>query len=82
MSRPKLATPNYRLVQRGNRYYVRWWADGTWQRVSTGQTERRPAEVWLAQFVAGRGTPEPPAVPTITAILDGYLDDRKQVVRG
>jgi integrase len=82
MARPKLERPNYRLVKRGTRFYVRWWEEGAWQRVSTGQTERRPAETWLAQFVAGRETPPAPAVPTISAILDGYLADRKQVVRG
>jgi integrase len=81
MARPRLATPNYRLVKRGTRFYVRWWEGGSWQRVSTGQTERRQAEIWLAQFVAGRETPPAPAVPTISAILDGYLADRKQVVR-
>jgi hypothetical protein len=51
-------------------------------RFTTGQTARRPAETWLAQFAAGRETPPPPAVPTIAAILDGYLAYRKQVVRG
>lgn len=82
MARPKLEAPNYRLVRRGSRFYVRWWADGIWQRVSTGETDQRRATVWLAQFVAGRGTPEPPEQPTISLILEGYLADRKPVVRG
>lgn len=82
MARPKLDAPNYRLVRRGNRFYVRWWQDGTWQRVSTGTTDRRGASIWLAQFVAGRGTPTPPEQPTVSLILDGYLADRKPVVRG
>jgi hypothetical protein len=82
MARPRLDRPNYRLVKRGDRFYVRWWEGGAWQRVSTGQTERRAAETWLAQFVAGRETPAPPDIPTIRSILDGYLADRKQVVRG
>jgi integrase len=82
MARPKLDAPNYRLVQRGSRYYVRWWRDGAWQRISTGETDKRRATVWLAQFVAGRGAPEPPEQPTISMILDGYLSDRKPVVRG
>ncbi len=81
MARPKLDAPNYRLVQRGNRFYVRWWQDGAWQRVSTGETDKRRATIWLAQFVAGRGTPEPPEQPTVSLILDGYLADRKPVVR-
>jgi hypothetical protein len=37
--------------------------------------------IWLNQFVAGQGTPEPPAAPTVSAILDGYLADRESVVR-
>ena len=31
MARPKLEAPNYRLVRRGSRYYVRWWEDGEWK---------------------------------------------------
>jgi excisionase family DNA binding protein len=27
---PKLDAPNYRLVRRGDRFYVRWWQDGAW----------------------------------------------------
>ncbi len=81
MPRPRLDTPNYRLVQRGDVFYVRWWQDGAWQRISTGAQERRKAEVFLSQFAAGRGTPEPPEVPTVDQILAGYLEDRKPVVR-
>jgi len=81
MARPRLDAPNYRLVQRGDRFYVRWWQDGAWQRISTGQTERRAAERWRAQFAAGRGTPDAPEQPSISLILDGYLADRRPVVR-
>jgi integrase len=82
MGRPRLDRPNYKLVKRGERWHVQWWENGAGQRVPTGETERRQAEIWLAQFVAGRETPPAPAVPTISAILDGYLADRKQVVIG
>jgi hypothetical protein len=82
MARPKLDTPNYRLSKRGERFYVCWWENNADNRLSTGQTERRAAEIWLAQFIAGRATPAPPSIPTISAIIDGYLADRKQVVRG
>jgi hypothetical protein len=82
MARPKLERPNYRLTKRGDRFYIGWWENGADQCLSTGQTERRAAEVWLAQFIAGRETPSPPKTPTISAIIDGYLADRKQVVRG
>jgi integrase len=81
MGRPKLESPNYRLVRRGDRFYVRWWQNSAWQRVSTGETDKRRATIWLAQFVAGRGTPTPPEQPTVSVILDGYLADRKPVVR-
>ena len=82
MARPKLDDPNFQLEQRGNRFHVRWWENGKKQRVSTGETDKRRATIWLKQFIAGRGTPEPPAQPAISAILDGYLADRKPVVRG
>lgn len=81
MARPKLDAPNYRLARRGNRFYVRWWEKGAWQRISTGETERRAAECFLKQFEAGRATPEPPSSPVISVIFEGYLADRKPVVR-
>jgi integrase len=81
MGRPKLDVPNYRLIRRGNRFYVRWWENNAWQRVSTGETDKRRAAIWLAQFVAGRGTPAAPEQPTISMILDGYLANREPVVR-
>jgi integrase len=80
MARPKLEQPNYRLVTRGSRFYVRWWEAGAWQRVSTGTSDLRQAQIFLAQFLAGQGTPEPPKAPTVAAILDAYLADRKTAV--
>ena len=80
MARPRLSTPSFRLTQRGGTYYVKWWWDDRWNRVSTRTADRREAERFLAQFTAATLTPEPPAQPTISAILDGYLADRKPVV--
>ena len=77
MARPQQDGPNYRLVQRGNYFYVRWWEGGTWHRVSTGTADSRQAARYLAQFVAGRGTPDAPDAPTVSAILTGYLADRR-----
>lgn len=77
MARPRLDRPNFRLGQRGDRFYVTWWADGRKQRVSTGTADKQAALRFLAQFAAGFGTPAPPETPTIGAILDGYLADRK-----
>ena len=28
MARPRLDSPNYKLVRRGDTFYVRWWQDG------------------------------------------------------
>lgn len=81
MARPRLDQPNYRLTRRGDRYYVRWWQGDRWQRVSTGTTVLADARRWLAQFVAGRGTPEPPAAPVVAAIMDAYIKDRRDKVR-
>lgn len=77
MARPKFDTPNYRLIQRGSRFYVRWWENGTWQRLSTGTEIRAEAQRFLAQFIAGRNAPDAPEQLTIGAILDGYIADRK-----
>ncbi len=81
MARPKLDAPNFKLVRRGSRYYVRWWQDGAWHRVSTGTEDERAARRFLAQFSAGHAAPLPPEQPTIGTILDGYLADRKGEVR-
>ena len=80
MARPRAAKPTYRLVLRGNRFYVRWWQDGAWQRVSAGTEDRDTAQVFLDQYTAGIANPGPPPAPTISAILDGYLADRKETV--
>jgi hypothetical protein len=81
MARPKSDKPTYKLVQRGSRFYIRWWEAGAWQRVSTGTTDSREAKKFLAQFEAGRGTPAAPEAPTVNTIIDGYLADRQPVVR-
>jgi integrase len=81
MGRPKLDRPTFKLVQRGNRFYVRWWEDGAWKRVSTGTTDCREAARFLAQWEAGFGTPTSPPSPTVSEILDGYLADKRQTVR-
>jgi integrase len=81
MARPKLATPNYSLHRRGKRWYVHWWENSAVQRVSAGTEDRGEAQKFLAQLIAGLGTPAPPPVPTVGEILDGYLLDRKPVVR-
>ncbi len=80
MARPRLDSPNFKLARRGDRFYVRWWEAGQWKRISTGTEDRREAARFLAQFAAGHGTPEPPALPTIDEILAGYLADRKDRV--
>src|SRR5690349_1408928 len=81
MARPKLTTPNYQLVKRGEWYSIQWWEAGMPKRVPTGTRDRGEAQKALAQFIAGQGTPEPPAQPTIKDILDAYLADRRTVVR-
>lgn len=82
MARARLDRPTFKLVQRGSRYYVRWWERGGWRRVSTGTADQREAARFLAQFEAGYGTPEPPQAPTVSAILDGYMADRRGEIRG
>jgi integrase len=80
MARPRLERPNYRLVRRGEHYYVRWWEDGRHQRVSTGTADRAEAARYLIRFEAGLASNPPPPRRTIGAILDGYLANRKERV--
>lgn len=77
MARPRAEQPSYRLVKRGSRFYVRWWQNGKWHRVSTGTEDRREAQRYLTQLVAGLATPAPPPSPTIAAILERYLAERE-----
>jgi hypothetical protein len=64
MARPRLGTPNYKLVKRGDRYYVKWWecarvsatgngGAGRWVSVSTWTSDRTAANRFLANFLAG-----------------------------
>jgi integrase len=78
MPRRKLARPNYRLRLRGERFYVDWTDPdtGRGRSVSTGQSERRAAEAWRDQWVAGREQPAPLRQPRIADILDGYVAAR------
>lgn len=77
MARPRLDRPNFKLVLRAGRYYVRWWQDGQHRRVSTGTADRGEAARFLIQFEAGLNSNPPPPRRTIGAILAGYLADRK-----
>jgi hypothetical protein len=81
MARPKLERPNYQLVRRGTRIYIQWWENGGWKRVSTGSGDERQAQIFLAQFIAGRETPAAPKAPTVAEVMAGYLEDRRPVVR-
>jgi integrase len=80
MARPRNTVPNFRLTQRGGRFYVAWWADGRGQRISTGSADIGAARRFLADFAAGFSTPEPPPASTIGQVLTGYLADRKAAV--
>ena len=81
MARPKLEPPTTGSSSAEVVTMSAGGQNGAWQRVSTGETDKRRATIWLAQFVAGRGTPIPPEQPTVSMILDGYLADRKPRVR-
>jgi hypothetical protein len=78
MPRPKLATPNYRLRLRGNRYVVDWTdpISGRSKSVSTWQTEFGAAQVWFDQWLAGKEQPTPPSAPRVSAIVDAYMEAR------
>lgn len=79
----------YRLWQHPNGYwYVIWSAAQTnhpnaWgtKRVSAGTTDRKAAEEFRAQYIAGLNNPAPPAEPTIGYLLERYWDERGQHTR-
>jgi integrase len=80
MPRPRAVAPRHRLIDRNGTLYLQWWENGRNNRVSTRTNDRRAAERFVAQFLAGRGSPAPPAEPTIREIVAGYLADRQEVV--
>lgn len=51
------------------------------RRVSTGSRERRAAETYLAQYIAGAQETPIPDSPTIGGILDGYIEHHSAKVR-
>lgn len=77
MARPRLDTPNFRLIDRNGTWYIRWWHDGAWHRISTGATDRRDAEAFLSRFQAGTDEPAAPEERTLAEIIDAYLEDRQ-----
>ena len=74
MPRARLNTPNYKLVERNRIWLVQWWSDGRDHRLSTRTTDRRAAEVYLTQLIAGTQEALVPARATVKQILDAYLD--------
>jgi integrase len=82
MPRPKLTEPRFRLRQRGG-YWQLSWTDretGKTAAVSTRTADRREAEIWRDQYLAGLAQPLPPTEPIIADILDGYLAAREAKV--
>ena len=78
MPRRKLEIPNYRLRMRGGNWYIDWTdtVSGRTRSVSTRQAERKQAEVWRDQWIAGREQPIPPSQATIAEIMRGYTEAR------
>ncbi len=78
MPRHKLARPNYRLRLRGAVWTIDYTSpeSGHTRSISTGERDRRRAEIWRDQWIAGREQPPPPPQPTIAAILDAYVTAR------
>lgn len=80
MARPRLPEPEYRLACRNGVYYVTWTEAGRSRRITTGCREEAAAKVWRRQFIAEQQAPAVPASPTVSAILDGYIEDRRAIV--
>jgi integrase len=77
-----MSETKYELWQHPNgRWYVRWYAKGGSERLSTRTRDEREAERFLKQFKAGTLAKKPPSKILVSDILDGYLADRKGKVR-
>lgn len=78
MPRRKLDQPNYRLNPRRGRWFIDWTdpASGRTRSVSTGTPDRRAAEIWRDQWIAGLSQPAPPEQPLLSEILRAYQADR------
>lgn len=79
MPRPKLRRPVYRLKLRGRIWSLTWTdpESGATRSISTGQDELAQAAVWRDQWLAGQEQPLPPSQPLVSAILTGYLAERR-----
>lgn len=77
MARPKNPTINYDLQRNRYGYFEIRWTEGRSRSVSTGKKERDEAQQFLDQWLAGRQAPRTDG-PTIGAILDSYLDAKKE----
>jgi integrase len=70
----------YKLWQHNNgTYYVTWTEAGESRqyskRISTGTADRKLAEQFRAQFIAGLNNPAPQTEPTIAYLLDRYRNE-------
>lgn len=81
-------TDFYRLWQHNNgTWYIIWSPDngektsrGT-KRISAGTTDRKEAEQFRAQYIAGLNNPAPPDEPTTGYLLERYWEKRGQHTR-
>jgi integrase len=82
--RRKLDRPNFRLRwlagKRGGSWYIDWTEAGKPRSLSTRTGDKGAAEQQRQQLAAGWDKPPPPEQPTIGAILDGYLAERRSHV--
>lgn len=61
-------------------WYVCWTSNRRKNARSTGTRDKGEAQKFLARFLAALDRPEQPDEPTVSAILDGYLQDRNGAV--
>ena len=70
----------YRLREFKGYWYI-LWSDGRGsRRRSTGCRDREAAQGVFDSFLAGLETVEEPETKTVAAVLEGYLEDRREAV--
>lgn len=81
MARPKLLTPNFILKRRKDGYYdIRYQENGKTKQASTGTKSIQEAEIFRAQFASQYAKPDLSPSPTISEVIDAYIEHRTPLV--
>jgi integrase len=78
---PRKDPDEYRLRQRNGVWYVDSGSGENTKRVSTRTTDRKQAEIYRSQHIAGINNPLPPPEATVSFYLDCYKEEKSEKMR-